>query len=124
VHAIPVTPSGTIILVKLSYAPHWRLPGGGFRRGESALGAVLRELAEEIGMNGHGAVEEFARERLGRTGRPRGSLFIVRDVEYRPRRTLEIADVREFDLDRLPPDLLPYWRMWIEQARPRLSATS
>nr|MDQ4087857.1 NUDIX domain-containing protein [Pseudomonadota bacterium] len=48
VHAIPITPAGKIVMVKLSYAPLWRLPGGGCKRGEDPKQAVLRELREEI----------------------------------------------------------------------------
>ncbi len=39
-----------ILLVKHTYQPHWYLPGGGVKRGESAREALLRELKEEVGI--------------------------------------------------------------------------
>src|ERR1700741_3994806 len=55
-HALALTPRGKIILVKLRYAPGWRLPGGGQGVGEDPRDAVLRELREEIGLTAHGRV--------------------------------------------------------------------
>ena len=49
-HALAFTPEGRIILVRLRYAPGWRLPGGGRSEREDPKHAVLRELREEIGM--------------------------------------------------------------------------
>jgi 8-oxo-dGTP pyrophosphatase MutT (NUDIX family) len=49
---------GRILLVKHRYNPGWRLPGGGTGRGEPPKDAVLRELAEEVGLSG-GAAEFF-----------------------------------------------------------------
>jgi ADP-ribose pyrophosphatase YjhB (NUDIX family) len=39
-----------VILVRHSYAAGWHLPGGGVKRGEPPEKAVLRELAEELGL--------------------------------------------------------------------------
>ena len=41
---------GRICLVRPSYRRTWELPGGGVRRGESAVDAVRRELREELGL--------------------------------------------------------------------------
>jgi 8-oxo-dGTP pyrophosphatase MutT (NUDIX family) len=43
---------GQVLLVRQSYSPGWRLPGGGVDRGEPPKLAVLRELAEEVGLSG------------------------------------------------------------------------
>jgi 8-oxo-dGTP pyrophosphatase MutT (NUDIX family) len=105
VHAVPLTPAGKVVLVTLSYARGWRLPGGGRGHNEDAKAAVLRELREEIGMTAHGEVQEVAQfEHRPDFRNDRSSLFIVRDLEYRPGWSLEIKAVREFDLDNLPPD--------------------
>ena len=48
-HALALTPERKIVLVKLRYAPGWRLPGGGRGEHEDPRDAVLRELREEIG---------------------------------------------------------------------------
>ena len=121
VHAAAVTPAGKLVLVRLRYARGWRLPGGGRSETEDAREAVLRELREEIGLESHGAVElvgegmetpDFKQDLA--------SLFIVRDVGYRPRWSLEVEAVAETPLDRLPDDLSERARRWIEQVRPRL----
>jgi 8-oxo-dGTP pyrophosphatase MutT (NUDIX family) len=105
VHGIPITSDGKIVLVKLSYAHGWRLPGGGQRAGEDPAIAMLRELREEIGLTGHGSVElvtGFSHRPDHRRGE--ASLFVVRGVHYRPRWSLEVSKVGEFHLDALPAD--------------------
>ena len=75
------------MLVKLWYAPGWRLPGGGRDATEPPADAALRELREEIGMTSHGAVEPGCElEEEVDFKRDTCSLIIVRDVEYRPKR--------------------------------------
>ena len=107
IHALALTPAGRIILVKLRYAPGWRFPGGGRARDEDPRDAVLRELREEIGMTCHGPVT-LAAERQEATDfkHDLASLFIVRDVLYRPRRwSWEVERIIEVPFDELPTDL-------------------
>ena len=121
-HAVALTPAGRIILVKLRYAPGWRVPGGGRPEGESAAEAALRELREEIGMTAHGEVTP-ARDFEEATSfkRDTASLIVVRDVEYRPPRwSWEVEQVRESDLESLPADMSPMAARWIEALRPLL----
>ncbi len=115
-HGIALTSTGKLVLVKLRYASGWRPPGGGIKKGEKAEQAVLRELTEEIGMIKHRAIETdlVIRDPAG------DRVFIVRDVEYSPRWSLEIEAVAEFDPSRLPPDVAPRARRWIDQVRHRL----
>src|SRR5690349_18995889 len=56
VHAVALTPERRLFLVRLRYAPGWRLPGGGLDAGENLAMAALRELREEIGMTAHGEI--------------------------------------------------------------------
>ncbi len=105
-HAIALTTEGRIILVKLRYAPGWRLPGGGRAEGERLHDVALRELREEVGMTGHGAVRALAEVDP--------SLIIVENVLYSPPRwSWEIEQVIEADRDNLPCDLAPVARRWI-----------
>lgn len=117
-HAAALTPAGKLILVKLRYAAGWRLPGGGIKAGEDQREAVLRELREEIGMIFHGEVKAACDipERVD-FKHDTASLFIVRDVEYRPRWSLEIEAVIEAALDKLPDDLSPRTAKWLAALR-------
>jgi 8-oxo-dGTP pyrophosphatase MutT (NUDIX family) len=120
-HALALTPDRKLILVKLRYAPGWRLPGGGRDEGEDAVEAGLRELREEIGMTSHGVVERAA-ELEQRPDRRRDlvSLLVVEDVRYQPRWSWEIEQVAEFPVDHLPRDLAPVARDWIAALREHL----
>ena len=104
VQAIPLTPSGRVVLVKHRYARGWHLPGGGQKQKEDAPTAALRELREEIGLEAHGEVRPlgcFVYHPDHR--RSEVTLFLVRDVAYNPPWSLEIEEVREFDPSQLPP---------------------
>ena len=121
-HAIALTPDRKLVLVKLWYAPGWRLPGGGRDVSEPPAEAALRELREEIGMTSHGAVEAACElEEEVDFKRDTCSLIIVRDVEYRPKRwSWEVEAVREAKLEELPSDLSPATRRWLHEVGPRL----
>jgi 8-oxo-dGTP pyrophosphatase MutT (NUDIX family) len=121
-HALALTPERKLILVKLRYAPGWRLPGGGRREDEYAQAAVIRELREEIGMSAYGRVR-FACELEEAVDfkRDLAALLIVEDVRYRPRRwSIEIEQVGEFELGGLPRDTAPLTLRWIDALRDRI----
>ena len=121
VHALPLTPEGRIVLVKLRYAPGWRLPGGGRAENEDPRDAVLRELREEIGMISHGEVCLACElEERPDFKRDLASLLVVRDVRYRPQRwSWEVEAVMEAGLDDLPADLSSRAATWLEALRGR-----
>lgn len=111
VRAIAVTPQGEIVLVRHSYLRGWYCPGGGCKRREEAQAAALRELREEIGMIGCGTVRHLADYFVERHfRRDTVSWFLVRDVRFAPRRSLEIAEVRGFAPEALPADMPPVVR--------------
>ena len=114
-HALALTPEGRIVLVKLRYAPGWRLPGGGRRPDEHPRDAVLRELREEIGMTTHGEVQLACElEEPADFKRDLASLLVVRDVVYSPPRwSWEVERVMEADPGHLPADLSPRMGKWI-----------
>ncbi len=108
VHGIPLTPDGKIVLVTLSYAKGWRLPGGGLKSGEDPHHAMLRELREEIGLLDHVDIDpvcDFKHRPDFRHGD--ATLYVVRGARYRPRWSLEVRAVAEFSLADLPRDVAP-----------------
>jgi 8-oxo-dGTP pyrophosphatase MutT (NUDIX family) len=109
VHGVPLTEEGKVVLVRLTYAPGWRIPGGGRNRGEEPEQAMLRELREEIGLISHTSIDrlEDGRPASAETAE-RATFFLIKDVVYRPRRNLEVAEVREFDPSALP-DGTTHW---------------
>jgi 8-oxo-dGTP pyrophosphatase MutT (NUDIX family) len=113
-HALALTPDRRIILVKLRYAPGWRLPGGGHGPDEDPRDAVLRELREEIGMTTHGRVR-LATELEERTDfkHDLASLLIVENVHYRPRWSWEVERVIEVDPRAPPPGLSRRAQRWL-----------
>jgi len=121
-HALALTPDRLIILVRLRYAPGWRLPGGGRRPDEDPREAVLRELREEIGMIAYGAVRVGVDlEERADFKRDLASLLIVEEVIYRPRNwSWEVERICEAHLDDLPPDLSPRAAGWIAAVRDKI----
>ena len=109
VHGVPLTRQGRVVLIRLTYAPGWRIPGGGRNRGEEAEQAMLRELREEIGLISHGSIVRLEEDRPAPAETEvRADFFVIRDVVYRPRRSLEVAQIREFDPSDLPDDTAPW----------------
>ena len=51
VAALVTDDQGRVLLVRHSYSPGWRLPGGGVGRGEPPAHTILRELREEVGLS-------------------------------------------------------------------------
>ena len=113
VHAVALTPERRIILIRLRYAPGWRLPGGGVARGESLELAALRELREEIGMTAHGEV----RDGLGDPD----PVLIVDDVHYRaPVWSWEVEAIMEAPIGSLPNGMAGVAIRWIAAVRSRI----
>lgn len=117
--AVPVTPEGRVVLVRLTYDKGWHLPGGGRKKDEDPRNAILRELREEIGLESHGEVVPLGA--FGhRPDRRRGTsdLFLVRDVRYAFSRSLEIEEAGEFPPDAPPDGLKPLSARKLAEARP------
>ncbi len=121
VHAVALTHDRALILVRLRYARGWRLPGGGRRETEDPREAVIRELQEEIGLTAYGSIT-LAAELVDEPDfkRDTASLFVVTDVEYRPRWSLEIEEVTEARLDKLPDDTAARTRRWVSLVQDRI----
>jgi 8-oxo-dGTP pyrophosphatase MutT (NUDIX family) len=124
-HAVALTPEGKVLLVKLRYSRGWHVPGGGRKAGETALQNALRELTEETGMLSYGSIVQLLDEvELVNHRSDASGVFLVRDVIYRRRWTLEIEETVEADFDALPDDTSPRARRWIEAARRQLTAAT
>jgi 8-oxo-dGTP pyrophosphatase MutT (NUDIX family) len=121
-HALALTPEHKVVLVKLRYAPGWRLPGGGRGEDEDPRDAVLRELREEIGMTSHGRVRDAAeREERDDFKRELAALLIVEDVHYSTRIwSWEVERICETKLGDLPAGLSPRAAGWIDALRGKL----
>jgi 8-oxo-dGTP pyrophosphatase MutT (NUDIX family) len=117
-HAVALTPERKLVLVRLRYAPGWRLPGGGRAPAEDPRDAVLRELREEIGLVAHGAVRLACElDEASDFKRDLASLLVVEDVRYAPRWSWEVECVIERALDDLPADLSPRALSWLAAVR-------
>ncbi|HEX4636650.1 MAG TPA: NUDIX domain-containing protein [Rhizomicrobium sp.] len=98
---------GRILLVKHRYNPGWRLPGGGVGRGEPPQEAVMRELAEEVGLSG-GRCEFF-----GLYVRKAGwataviALYRIRGAQLDFRPNLEIKEICSADPHSPPEGCTP-----------------
>ena len=105
VQAIVLTRKDSLVLVRHTYLKGWHLPGGGAKRGETPEVAVLRELKEEIGLISYGEIKSVSCMLESHDDRKvRMHIFIVTGVTYKFRRSLEIAETREFDWKSLPAD--------------------
>ncbi|MFZ0728648.1 MAG: NUDIX domain-containing protein [Methylovirgula sp.] len=103
---------GWVLLVRHTYVSGWYLPGGGVEAGESAVGALRRELYEE------GGVELLGAPRLhGLFFNPKASrrdyvaCYVVRDFRVTPAQpNFEIAEARFFPVNAVPEDTSPATR--------------
>lgn len=98
---------GCVLLIRHTYSRGWHLPGGGVESGQSAVDAVVREMAEE------GGVEATAPPRLlgfysNHAVHPNDHVALYRLDSWRPCPPLENGEIAErgfFSLDALPPDI-------------------
>lgn len=108
---------GRVLLVRHTYREGWYLPGGGVERGETALEAVVREMAEEGGVEaldipsllGFYANSNFPNDHVAlyKLGRWRACA---------PLHNGEIAERGFFHPDALPEGATPGTRRRIDEA--------
>lgn len=94
---------GRVLLVRHSYNPGWRLPGGGVDRGEAPAEAVLRELREEVGLSGGRADFVSLHTRAVGWATMVVALYHVTGASIAFRPNLEIREIC-FGDPRQPPD--------------------
>jgi 8-oxo-dGTP pyrophosphatase MutT (NUDIX family) len=116
VSVIPVTRDGRVVLVRLTYARGWHLPGGGQRRGETPAAAAERELREEIGLRSHEGLSEIGRFFHRRHYKHETiSVHVARGVRYDPAWSIEVEAVAEFEHQSIPGDAI-FARTWVAKA--------
>jgi len=106
---------GRILLVRHSYNPGWRLPGGGINRGEPPRDAILRELGEEVGLAGGEA--EFFGLYVRRAGWATSvvALYRIRGGTVNFHRNLEIREICYADPKQPPDGLTPAARKRLKE---------
>jgi len=99
-----------VLLVRHTYGPGtWDLPGGTMKRGEKPRETAEREMAEELGLRLDGWRDLGLIS--GRLGHKRDRLYCFIVEVSDPALTVdegELAEVRWFRRDELPPDLGRY----------------
>jgi ADP-ribose pyrophosphatase YjhB (NUDIX family) len=100
---------GKVLLVRHTYLPGWHFPGGGVEPGETAQTAAAREALEETGyaVVGEPQLLGFYLNRIAGTARDHVAAYVWRGVErhHEASVSFEIAEVRWFALNALPPDI-------------------
>lgn len=107
-HAIILNEQNQILLVKHTYKPHWYIPGGGVKKGESIKSALLRELKEEVGLT---VLEEpklfgiYHHYYLKVNDYP--CVYIIRKFTLSECYSKEIAEKQWYDFSQLPQTISP-----------------
>ncbi len=107
----------TVLLVRQTYMDGWFLPGGGMKKGETFEQAVRREALEEVGadikkLDLVGAYSSFSEWKSDHN-----IVFVSRQFTLSGGHDHEIAEVRFFALDDMPPDLCSGHRRRLEEYR-------
>lgn len=105
VQAIALAPDGRIILVSLRYLAGWHLPGGGARRNELSVDAVLREMREETAMLSYGRLTSLGVVHEKSSGVSTNiEVFLIEGVELGSphHRNFEVRTVALWDVNDLP----------------------
>lgn len=106
--AIVLNAENKVLLVKHSYQPHWYLPGGGLKKGESVKDALVRELKEEVGLI---SIEEpqlfgiYFHRYLNVCDYP--IIFIIKKYNLINASSPEIEQMAWFDYHNLPEMISP-----------------
>jgi 8-oxo-dGTP diphosphatase len=114
-----ITTGESVLLVRERHAddtPFWTLPGGGVRTGESLEMGLRREVHEELGSDVR--IHERVKQVLyAHHSTPAVSTYAVFDCSVtappRPNPAEGVLACRWFDVDALPPRVLPQVRTMV-----------
>lgn len=118
VRVIALDDAGRVFLVRHSYIGGFHLPGGGVDKGESAMAAAARELAEEGNLTLTQPLELAGFfHNPGHSSRDHVVLYVARPVRQAEAKApnWEIVESGFFPLDALPKDATPSTRARIHE---------
>jgi ADP-ribose pyrophosphatase YjhB (NUDIX family) len=117
VRGVAMDEAGRVLLVRHTYAKGWHFPGGGVEHGETALDALVREMAEEGGVAVDGAPELLG-VYSNHAVFPNDHILLYRVPRWRPCAPSpgqEIAELGFFPTDALPPGATGGTRRRVEE---------
>lgn len=106
---------GQVLLVRHRYNRGWRLPGGGVDRGEPPALAVMRELAEEVGLSGGTCDFHGLYVRQAGWATQVVALYRIRGAQVNFRPNLEIREICFADPGAPPEGCTPATRRRLEE---------
>ncbi len=109
--------NASVLLVRQTYMDGWFLPGGGMHKGETFEQAVRREAREEAGAEIKDLALVGAYSNFTEWKSDHNVVFISRHFKLSGGHDREVAELRFFPLDALPPDLWPGHRRRLEEYR-------
>jgi 8-oxo-dGTP pyrophosphatase MutT (NUDIX family) len=104
-----------VLLIRQTYLDGWFLPGGGLHKGETLEQAARREIREEVQgdlrsltlLGTYSNFEEFKNDHT--------VVFFSDDFTLGGGHDHEVAEIRFFPLDDLPPGLKPGYRQKVQE---------
>lgn len=108
VRGIILNENREVLLVRHAYSGGWHLPGGGVENGESCETALLRELAEEVGIEALKTKLDSVIHNKSVSKRDHVLFYNVlkwKTLSHHTPPPREIRDARWFSSDTLPKDL-------------------
>src|SRR5512138_1926889 len=96
---------GEVLLVRHTYLAGWYLPGGAVDRGETLDAAAKREACEETGAELQNLRLVGAYTNFKEWKSDHNILFLTTDFTLGGKSDHEIAEMRFFPLNSLPPDM-------------------
>ncbi len=110
-----------VLLIRQTYMDGWYLPGGGLHKGETFEQAARREAAEEVGAKIKRLALVGAYSNFKEWKSDHNIVFVSRQFTLTGSHDQEVAEMRFFPLEALPPGLWPGHRQRLEEYRRLLS---